>query len=61
MKTRMTVAWCYTLDVEVDPSKMKDDAYVDKIKSDAITQAGKDMDLTDGLVTDCEDFPDIAD
>lgn len=61
MKTKMTVSWCHTVEVEVDPAQMNDSAYVEQVKQQAEEQARKDMNLMDSLVTDCEDFPDISD
>lgn len=63
MKTRITVSWAHTVEIEVDPVLMAagDSAYIEKIKQEAEAQARKDLNLHDSLVTDCEDFPDIAD
>jgi hypothetical protein len=60
MKTKITVAWSLTLDVEVDSTKMNDEAYLDKVRNEAVERAGSQINWKDGMVTDCEDFPQIS-
>ena len=60
MKTLVTICWSYTVETEVDPDKMEDRDYLDKIRSKVIKEAGINLNRRDGIVTDCEDFPELA-
>lgn len=60
MKTRITVGWAYTVEVDVDPARVNDEAYRNEIRGEALEQASGNMSLKDGMITDCEDFPDLA-
>jgi hypothetical protein len=60
MRTKITVAWAHTVELSVEPEKMTNAAYVEAVKMMALEQASKDVNLKEGMVTDCEDFPEIA-
>jgi hypothetical protein len=60
MKTNITVVWSWTTEVEVDPSRLDDPVYCDQIRIKAITDCYAGIHLKDGIVADCEDFPDLA-
>ena len=68
MKTLVTVAWAVKVAVEVEPEKLKglhngglgDPAYIEQIQIKAITEAYKSVQMRDGIVADCEDFPQLA-
>jgi len=66
MKTLVTVSWTVTVAVDVDPEKMakiRDNpnlCYREQIQTKAIAEAYKALQRGDGTVTDCEDFPQLA-
>jgi hypothetical protein len=59
-KTLITVGCAITLQVEVDESRLNDPDYVATIQKKACEEAGKEFNWKDLIVTDCEDFPELA-
>jgi len=60
MKTLVTVAWAVTVAVEIDPVEINDPKYAEQIQIKAIMEAHKSLQMRDGMVTDCEDFPQLV-
>ena len=60
MKTLVTVAWAVTVEVEIDPVEINDPKYAEQIQIKAIMEAHKSLQMRDGMVTDCEDFPQLV-
>jgi hypothetical protein len=66
MKTKVTVMWAQTLEIEVDKDILDDlsnttlrEEVIAQYRNIAISQAAKNINWKDGIVTDCEDFPDL--
>ena len=59
MKTRITVAWAITVEIEVDPTKVNSQIYLEEVRHEAEKVARENLDLSDGMVTDCEEFPQL--
>lgn len=59
-RTRLTVAWSRTIDVDVDPDQMGNPDYISKIQNKAVEDAAADINWREGMVTDCEDFPELV-
>jgi hypothetical protein len=62
MKTNITVSWARVVEVDVDPALLilKGDEYMDEVRNKAVEAAGAEINWKDGIVTDCEDFPQLA-
>jgi DNA-binding protein YbaB len=60
MKTKITVAWCNTVEVDVDETQLDDEEYLDDVRNKAVSEASTNIRWKDGVVTDCEDFPELA-
>ena len=60
MKTHITVAWCNTIEVEVDETQLDSDKYLDDVRNKAVAEASNNINWREGLVTDCEDFPELV-
>lgn len=58
--TRLTVSWSRTLEVEIDPDKIDDPGYIASIQNKAVEDAAADFNWKDGVVTDCEDYPEFV-
>ncbi len=59
-KVLVTVAWSRTIEVEIDTDKVNDESYLDSVREKATNEAEKHV-LQDeeGIVTDCEDCPEL--
>lgn len=62
MKTLVTVCWANTVEIEVDPVLLAagDEKHQDECRTKAIKEAWLNVNEKDGMVTDCESFPDLA-
>ncbi len=60
MLTKMTVSWAYTIMVDVDSEKASDRDYIVDIQIKAAKQAVELVQWKDGMVTDCEVFPQMV-
>jgi hypothetical protein len=60
MKTRITVSWANTVEIEVDESRLNDGKYLEDIRNRATYLAGENINWKDGVVTDCEDIPKLV-
>jgi hypothetical protein len=60
MKTNITVSWATTVEVDVDPSLLNNEIYMDEVRNEAVKLAWSNVNWKDGVVTDCEDFPQLA-
>jgi len=60
MKTLVTVAWAVTVSVDIDSEKANDEVYLDKVRNEATSLAGDSVNWKDGIITDCENFPQLV-
>jgi hypothetical protein len=60
MKTLITVCWSVVVSADVDPARIDDPKYQDDVRNKAVKYAGECLNQKDGIVTDCEDFPQLA-
>ena len=60
MKTKIKVGWLVTVEVEVDPIKMEDSEYQERVRQDAEKVAWDSFNHHDSMITDCEDFPELC-
>ncbi len=59
MKTKITVGWIGTMEIEVDPSRMDDPDYREEIQAKAHQDAFELVRAKEGMITDCEAFPQL--
>jgi hypothetical protein len=66
MKIKVTVMWAQTLEIEVDKKILYDlsdttlrEKVIAQYRIAAINQAAENINWKDGIITDCEDFPDL--
>ena len=59
MKTLITVGWARTVEVDVDPDRLKDENYVTEIQNKATELAGAELNWKDGQITDSDPFPEL--
>jgi len=48
------------VEVEVDEARVNDESYLDTVRNEAVTDAAANISWRDGIVTDCEDFPELG-
>ena len=60
MKILMTVVWARRVEVDVYPERLNDENYVTEIQNKATELACADLDLKDGIISDCEQFPQLV-
>ena len=60
MKILMTVVWARRVEVDVYPERLNDENYVTEIQNKATELAGADLDWKDGIISDCEQFPQLV-
>lgn len=54
-KITVTVSWARTVELEIDETRVGDEAYLDEIRNKSIEQAGADLNWKDGIVTDSDE------
>jgi len=59
MLTKITVSWAYTVGIEVDPKKIEESNYILEIQTRAAQEAVQHVRWKDGMVTNCEAFPQL--
>lgn len=60
MKTLVTCSWAVTVQIDVDESRLNDKGYILELQDKAVEEAGANLYARDGMVTDCEDFPELV-
>lgn len=58
-ETFITVSWSRTIKMEVDEKLIHNQNYKEEIQAAAVKCASECVELSDGMVVDCEDFPSL--
>lgn len=60
MQIYVTVGWANTVTLDVDEARLKDEAYLNECRKQAVKQAGDNINWKDGMITDCPELPNLC-